>query len=89
MLTTMVAGPLWRHPGLPPLLMMEAYHRACPGTYQGRSAPEVMRLGKEAWNDAGYCLDAPDDFPAGACAKVETGPDADDWIVEQLRAYRE
>lgn len=82
------ASDIWKNPRLAPLLMMEMYERLCPRTFTGRRAPAVERLGKAAWNDAGYCLDAPEDMPAGACVKTETGPDEDDWIIEQRRAWR-
>jgi len=82
------AGDLWKNPGLAPLLMMEMYERLCPRTYAGRRAKAVETLAQAAWNDAGYCIDAPENMPAGACLKTETGPDDGDWIVEQHQAWR-
>lgn len=84
------AGNIWRHDsGLPALLMVEAFDRLCPGTYQGRRKPDVLALANAAWKDADYCLDAPGNMPAGSCYKCVTGPDKDDWIVRPTEAWRE
>jgi hypothetical protein len=83
------AGALWRHPGLPVELMMEAYERICPGSFNGRRAPDVKALGRAAWDEAGYCLDAPDDIPAGGCEAMESGPDDGDFYPAQLVTWRD
>ena len=44
-------------------LMMEMAHRAQPGGAWWN--PATAELAGEAWRQAGYCLDAPDDIPAG------------------------
>lgn len=82
------AGDLWRNPGLSPILMMELYDRLCPGSFLGRRSVEVKALGKAAWDDAGYCLDAPEEIPAGGCESLVTGPDDSDFYPAQLVVWR-
>jgi len=58
-----------------PVLMMEAYERLCPNTFEGRQEPSVKRIARQAWDDAGYCIDAPDLLPAGGCTSIEIEKD--------------
>lgn len=60
-----------KYPGLGARLMIEAYEKICPNTYEGRSEPSIKMIANEAWREAGYCLDAPNFMPAGACFGVE------------------
>ena len=45
-------------------LMMEMARRAA-GSDRGFWKPKTAELANDAWQQAAYCLDAPDDIPAG------------------------
>lgn len=68
--------------------MLEAYRRQCPSIFRSVVDTSVSLVGRAAWDDAGYCIDAPENMPAGACRKVEVGPDEGDWIAVQVEAWR-
>jgi hypothetical protein len=71
---------------LAPLMMMEAYERMCP-TFVGRSDPAVELVARSFWDDAGYCLDAPDEISAGGCYNMEV---AEGWAMpEQITFWRD
>ena len=55
-------------------LMMEMAQRVQPDRTWWK--PETAELAGEAWRQAGYCLDAPDDIPAGGMYSDELAGEA-------------
>jgi hypothetical protein len=84
---------LTQHEGLASELSREAFYRMepLPGSRSVRHAIERGRIAVANWNEAGYCIDAPDVLPAGACEADEfedTGDGA--WPCPmQMRVGRE
>ena len=67
------------------LVLLET-HRRINGNAFG---PMPKPLTDDAHNMGGYCIDAPELIPAGACVFHSFGPEPDDWLVEQVTIQRE
>lgn len=63
----MIALDLNNRIGLAVRMMADVFHRTRTAALDGRRDPAVKRLARHAWEEAGYCLDAPDTLPAGGC----------------------
>jgi hypothetical protein len=70
---------------LAPQLMLEMARRVCPN--QWLTGERNKQLARAAWTDAGYCLDAPDELPAGGC-HMEWA-DAENGCAMQMTVERE
>lgn len=66
------------------LVFMEFHRRILGGKFGEIPKP----ISDDAFSMSGYCLDAPELLPAGACRFREVGPEPDDWIVEQATVER-
>lgn len=73
------APAVGHHAALAPRLSLEAWRRA------GKSDTRAHVL--EAWHQSGYCIDAPDEMPAGACRIFYA--DEVGILPEQLTVQRE
>lgn len=67
---------------LAPRLMMNMYDRI------GSKDPAAKRLVRLAWDDAGYCLDAPEELPAGSTERYEVGLEPDAWVPSATQIDR-
>lgn len=74
-----VAPEIPRHPGLAGNLLLEARRRIV-----GLHRPEL--IARAAWAEAAYCLDAPDEMPAGSCVPL---PLDDEGLAIQSSTYRD
>lgn len=70
--------------GLGALIFVETHRRILGGAFGRIPAP----ISTDAFDQAGYCLDAPSLLPAGGCRVHSFGPDVDDWIIEQVTVER-
>lgn len=61
--------------GLPAVLMVEISLRF-PVSKSGYGTTAPKHLMRAAWDDAGYCLDAPVTLPAGGCEYMQIDEDA-------------
>lgn len=50
--------------------------------------PIPRPLKDDAFNQAGYCLDAPEVLPGGGCYVDRFGDEPDDWVTQQFLVYR-
>lgn len=78
-----------RHGAVGMLVFMETHRRVLGG--QLGKIPEPLKI--DAFSMSGYCLDAPNDIPAGGmaweCLDLGEGFDPDDAVSVQLTVRRE
>lgn len=55
--------------GVAGLLMMEVYRRLRVGIFGSRATPQDLAIGRAAWNEACFAIDAPDIVPAGSMVR--------------------
>jgi hypothetical protein len=78
------ASPVHANLALAPQLMTAMFRNTRSGVYGANRLPKS--LARMAWNDAAYCIDAPDMMPAGACRRFEL--DAETQFAEQQHVER-
>jgi hypothetical protein len=87
----LLASPVDAFPSLPARLMCYIAALLPADTAYGTKCPGYLM--RAAWDDAGYCLDAPDEFPAGGCYAMDLPPldpeDTMEYFPAQLTIERE
>lgn len=67
------------------LVFIETHRRV----FHGQFGKLPRALEQDAFSMGGYCLDAPDELPGGACEFYSIGAEPDEWIVAQVKVSRE
>lgn len=71
----MTAQPVKNGAGLVGMELMLEASRRLPKAPSGFVRSDCGELLREAARDSGYCIDAPDELPAGACYGFDLGDD--------------